>query len=470
MAAYTAVPPLPKHVAFTYYKRARKAVLQAIDKPSLQTVQAFYFINLFAQWNGQPSIGRPFFKSALDMLLLLQLDIDPDDSPWLYPLKLTDRQKEERRRVFWCCYWFLTLEQATTSDAVQIQLSTNRIRPPRPIEGVFKGFILQTCESQSLIAEIRRHHSKAPKSLVDILGSESIITLNSRLIQVHQQFPAEYLLIAENAENLSTLDYSRFLGQLSSILKTDVAYICTLNLNILASVCMLHRPKLYLSAVKHLDPEKLNDEARVLISSALSHSIDSAHRALCLLGFYLDVMEGSARERLPVDQRLYFSSQIVLTQLNVYPIFEVMIVFWFFVCRTRPCWRRYSAVGISNVPLLLERLVGLVSFVKRVFAAEKNTPGTMEPILKCMEAMVAEMSNLVAGQGATEFSSNNDVADLELGMKVMALGEQEEDSAVPIITQEPCAFLGLLGMEVAGGIRWKGRSEEAWRLFWKLNS
>ncbi|KAJ3080975.1 hypothetical protein HDU99_006911, partial [Rhizoclosmatium hyalinum] len=150
-------------------------------------------------------------------------------------------------------------------------------------------------------------------------------------------------------------------------------------------------------------------------------------------------MEGSAREQLPVDQRLYFSSQIVLTQLNVYPIFEVMIVFWFFVCRTRPCWRRYSAVGISNVPLLLERLAGLVSFVKRVFVAEKNTPGTMEPILKCMEAMVAEMSDLnnVAGQGATEFINNNEVADLELGMKVMALGEHEEDSAVPIITQEP---------------------------------
>ncbi|ORY44869.1 hypothetical protein BCR33DRAFT_784924 [Rhizoclosmatium globosum] len=461
MAAYTAIPPLAETVALSYYKRARKAVLQAIDKPTLQNVMAFYFINLFAQWNGQPAIGRPFFRAALDMLLLLQLDVDPDDSPWLFHLNLSDRQKEERRRVFWCCYWFLSVDQATTSDAVQIQLLTNRIQPPRPMEGIFKSFMLETCKTYSFIAEIRRHHLKIPTSIDEILDSESCMTLNSHLIELHQELPVDSLLIAEQAEVLTPTDYDRFIKQLTLIPKENITHVLTLNLNALAGICMVHRLKLYLSMLKSFNPQLLITKTASLVSSAITQSLDAAHRISCLLVFYLDIVEGSARDRLSPEQRIHFTPQLVVSQLNVYPLFEAMIIFWFILCRMDPVWQ---PLVVINAMAVKDRLIGIVAFVKRVFAVEKNTPGTMTPILTCMEAMMSEIENIYESPGRSSYK----VQELELGMRVMALdGEESRECGE---TQEPCAFLGLLGVEVAGGIRWKGKSEEAWRLFWKLNS
>ncbi|ORY39143.1 hypothetical protein BCR33DRAFT_720381 [Rhizoclosmatium globosum] len=61
------------------------------------------------------------------------------------------------------------------------------------------------------------------------------------------------------------------------------------------------------------------------------------------------------------------------------------------------------------------------------------------------------------------------VTTLELGLKVMSLGKDNNFTQDEAITTEPLAFMGLLGTQVSDGIRWKGRSEESWRLFWKLN-
>ncbi|KAI9343998.1 hypothetical protein BDR26DRAFT_225004 [Obelidium mucronatum] len=107
IAAHYSKSPLPESVSLSYYQRARKALFRAADHPSVKTAQAFYWIFCFAYWKGQPEIGRPFFKAALGMILGLKLNIDPDDSSWLLPLNLTASEKEERRRLFWGCYYIL---------------------------------------------------------------------------------------------------------------------------------------------------------------------------------------------------------------------------------------------------------------------------------------------------------------------------------------------------------------------------
>ncbi|ORY49406.1 hypothetical protein BCR33DRAFT_713741 [Rhizoclosmatium globosum] len=76
-----------------------------------------------------------------------------------------------------------------------------------------------------------------------------------------------------------------------------------------------------------------------------------------------------------------------------------------------------------------------------------------------MEAMVGEIERRVGG-GAGLVNTGG----LELAMNVASIGSNVEEAK-----KEPWAFMGLLGLEVAGGIRWKGRNEEGWRLFWIRN-
>ncbi|KAJ3068919.1 hypothetical protein HDU99_003072, partial [Rhizoclosmatium hyalinum] len=85
--------------ALWFFKRARKAVILAADKPSAATVKAFYWIYVYSQVMKKDQLGLPFLIMAVNLVPLLQLDVDPDELPHLFGS--SEIEKEERRRITW---------------------------------------------------------------------------------------------------------------------------------------------------------------------------------------------------------------------------------------------------------------------------------------------------------------------------------------------------------------------------------
>ncbi|KAJ3287904.1 hypothetical protein HDU79_005334 [Rhizoclosmatium sp. JEL0117] len=101
IATYYVGDAMTEETALWFFKRARKAVILAAERPSASTAKAYYWIYIYSKMMRKDALGLPFLKMSVEMLKHLKLDIDPDDSPWLHDLNLTEIEIEERRRLYW---------------------------------------------------------------------------------------------------------------------------------------------------------------------------------------------------------------------------------------------------------------------------------------------------------------------------------------------------------------------------------
>ncbi|KAJ3019872.1 UNVERIFIED_CONTAM: hypothetical protein HDU68_010468 [Siphonaria sp. JEL0065] len=458
IAAHYASPAVPESVALNYYKRARKAVFRVLDKPSVKVVHTFYWINSFATWKGQPAIGQPFLAAALDMIILLRLDIDPDDSPWLYHLNLTEAEKEDRRRAFWSCFYFLKVQQSLSSEALQIPIRSDQLKPPRPVTEPYPAYVSfdsfsPVCSMYNLLSEIRKHHSTIPSTLTEILSSEPLTKLTNNLIATHSKIPIEYMLITESPEVLTESDNSRFLAQFAFLPLYEFRFVLCMNLNAMASISLLHRPRMYLAGLTK--PSRLDVKTRNIISTSINQSLEAAHRIGCFLEFLIAVTANANGEK-----KEHYEWNILV----MHPLFEAMLVFWFIMCRMDPEWWPLIKLRTVSWEIRREKAGVLAQCVKTVSMAQM---GMMDPLSLCMEAMWKEMDE-VKRNGRRNALTGDEVDDIIIGMHVVSLGdatagEVENES----VTAEPWAFLGLLGLEVSGGFRWHASYEVGWRQFWK---
>ncbi|KAJ3056013.1 hypothetical protein HDU99_007466 [Rhizoclosmatium hyalinum] len=83
----------------------------------------------------------------------------------------------------------------------------------------------------------------------------------------------------------------------------------------------------------------------------------------------------------------------------------------------------------------------------------------MAPVVVYVEAMWSEI--------LAKWSEEAPV-DVEIVGGEMVLGNKAE-LMKEAGTKESWGFLGLLGMEVAGGLRWVGKGEDSWRQFWQVH-
>ncbi|ORY39085.1 hypothetical protein BCR33DRAFT_417701 [Rhizoclosmatium globosum] len=135
-SAFYAFPPKPETVQLSYYKRAKKAIDRiATRKPTFQSVQAYYAIYGFAYDKGQPLVALEFLQKAMSAMIELRMDFDPDNSPWLLPLNLTSRQKEERRRTFWVIYRQAVYEKAVSFTEMRILIDITAMKTASNIIG-----------------------------------------------------------------------------------------------------------------------------------------------------------------------------------------------------------------------------------------------------------------------------------------------------------------------------------------------
>ncbi|KAJ3067057.1 hypothetical protein HDU99_003638, partial [Rhizoclosmatium hyalinum] len=323
IAAHYARPPLPDETVLSYYRRARKAVMRVADKPSLRTCQALFYIYYFTMWKGQPVLGRPFLRLGMEMILSLQLDVDPDDSPWLDALQLSDAEKEERRRIVYSYFYAYKTEQSIAGDTYGIPISVDKlnqlseITEPYPAFTSF-SFFGSVCEVYRLICDIKKHHSTAPESIETIMTSDTSVELQRQLNNVYTSIESKYLLAMENPCHVSSSDCDCFIAQLTAIPPMEIPYITAMNLNIWASKSLLTRPKLYLSSLKSCCPCCLSPDAVNTIITAINTSLEAAHAISSILAFLLDVTEGPEKDRIPSTLKKYFIPQTMLA----YSLFE----------------------------------------------------------------------------------------------------------------------------------------------------
>ncbi|KAI9352603.1 hypothetical protein BDR26DRAFT_849535 [Obelidium mucronatum] len=460
--------PLPPETTFKYYTRARKAFVRAeSSKSTYKTVQALYNICQFIQTRGQPHLMKPFLQAAINLIVHLQLDIDPNDSPWLFHLNLSARQKEDRRRAFWAVYLLMVEYKATDTaeDGVSQTLTCHKINPPSAVHIPYPVFnehaqVLQVNQLFELLGAIRVRYSNPPPRITDIITPGLIEPMKTSLVSIHTALPANSILLIPSTETLTTNDMDSIATRLSQIPLENSFTTITITLLSQASLCVFHRPQLYLTCVPAFHPDKLDTEQREIIQNAVSTCFDSALRIINLYSFFAGIASSvttNDEETPPPPPPPHWFHQS--PQLSgFYALFESVLVLWFIICRMDLSWTSVTRVGQreeKDWTSLSRRMRWIIRYMKDSVDLFGMNDGAFTPLLVCMEGMMKEV------QYAGYFEN------LVVCMKVVDLGGGGSAMVAESETvKEPHAFLGLLGLEVAGGIRWHGSSEGRWRQFW----
>ncbi|KAI9333145.1 hypothetical protein BDR26DRAFT_993181 [Obelidium mucronatum] len=184
--------------SLVYYKRARKAAIRAVSEtPTHQTVQALVILYTYLGYIGQPALVEPLLKIAMHLIQALRLDIDPVDSPWLFHLNLTPRQKEDRRCAFWAAYSEILCEAATSPKLVDVPINSNKMKGRSTVydgsQLIFEEnpFVQSLCTLHTVIIAIKKAFVVAPKTSNELIASETVAELQSKMMQAQSQLPTE---------------------------------------------------------------------------------------------------------------------------------------------------------------------------------------------------------------------------------------------------------------------------------------
>ncbi|KAJ3245305.1 hypothetical protein HDU78_009550 [Chytriomyces hyalinus] len=504
-------PSIPDNVCISYYNRARKAVMRSIDKPSLKNLQTLYLIANFAIVNGQPTIGKPFFINALWMLIHLRMDVDPDASPWLAHLNLSELEKEERRRAFWLCFYTTKLVQSCSTPSSPARLSAAQMRPPKSDIGSLFSEILTTqhnCSILELIISIKRHYAYAPASLNDLILSEQALSLSAELLSLHSEIP-QFLLLAP--EPTPTADHilmqnKIFISQLLSVGPTDTTGIISLSMFFNASICLLHRPKLYLTHfLPNASATAVPPSFIPIIASALKQCLTAAYRMSDINRFLLHITQDAANidsassDNSSEHPQLLPKSFWEAHNYLAHPLFECAIVLWFIACKTSHTWfdvgfsleefewlklRRSLSDGrvricsknikaclrdiLKSYAILNSALGGRDAGNETADPLRDNSirPNMVTPMITCVQAMLkdVELAHFETASPENMKEASPDIESVLLGMKVMSLGEEDRGGSTEVV-EDPWCFMGLMGLDVMG-FRWRAPYEDSWRQFW----
>ncbi|KAI8620044.1 hypothetical protein BC830DRAFT_1101010 [Chytriomyces sp. MP71] len=505
VAAYNA--GLPKRMYLGYYNRAKWAVLGSITRPSVAMLQSLFLIAHFMMVHGQPSVGRDLIVTAVAMAITMDLGHDPDNL-----LDLTEPEKMEHRRIFWRLYFHIKYAKCV-GELRPYTLSLHDMKPPA--RGVRGGdpIIFHACAIWDLIYAIELQCEEPPASLENLLLSPDVLQLNSLLLMTHTNVPSYYILAPnlseiadQNAErNLDALamQYDAFIVQLMTTSPTDTSTMLALSLNLNASICLLLRPKLYITSFMAPDSPLLKPEFTILIEFAIEECCAAALRIAELNHFILHLMDNDTPT--PIDPALpnahVLSKAFWMQQIELsHAVFEAAIVLWIIGSRTHRIWfdRVLILPSLGTVTMHLQGILrffvqlsrrydqqtrageGDEAFAAAAAGKEDGKPNMATPFIHCITGMLHELSlvEMHGGPAAVRKDSPGDyqaraMDRIVLDMKSMAiLAEGEEEVEVARIESDPpVAYLGLLGLEVDDRFRWKSRidREDKWRSFWNEN-
>ncbi|KAJ3245877.1 hypothetical protein HDU78_008468 [Chytriomyces hyalinus] len=241
IAAFMQFPRLSSKKCASYFLRAKRAVL------------------LFALASGQSVVGEHFFIRAVQMLRDLRMDVDPDFSPWLAPLNLSEYDKEERCVIFWNIYHSLKLVQIAASQRSQLLLDSRNMKLLPSVAGHMpekhstfnQTVICHLSAMLDLIHLAKAHYQNAPLNALEIIIPSTWSALAQRLTTM-QQNTLRHLTVSVSDNNLAPI-----VSAISSTIPQHLAtstdttlFLPIISVSLLyhAAICILHRPQLYLAA------------------------------------------------------------------------------------------------------------------------------------------------------------------------------------------------------------------------------
>ncbi|KAI8610582.1 hypothetical protein BC830DRAFT_1145133 [Chytriomyces sp. MP71] len=471
---------LPDHVCVSYYNRARKAVMHCIDRPSVKNLQTLYLIANFAIVHGQPSIGKPFFVSAVMMLISLHMTVDPDFSPWLQHLNLLESEKEERRRIFWQCFYSLKMVQSATAATIPANITAEQMKPPSGDMDSDMLTIQPNCAILELIIDIKKIHAQIPQSVQEILISQQVLNLTSRLISIYNEIPRFLILIPDPSQPVQE-QYNLWTSQLMSVGPTDTTGIISLSILHNSSICLLSRPKLYLTHF-HPNPNTTGIAVSTFLA-ALQGSLIAACRISNITRFLLHItnpLADATSTTQPVLPKSFWEAHNYLA----HPLFECAVVLWFMACRAGADWIALLAdvdaelpvgrgregrvrLDVTRVYACLDDVLHALCVLDALLGGREQKSNMVTPMVRCVRAMIVEVEEVMEANSSPPLGrkegSPESVDSVVVGMKVLAIGATE--TTVDGLEEDPWCFLGLLGLEV-GGLRWRAPYEEGWRNLW----
>ncbi|KAJ3231992.1 Tetratricopeptide repeat protein 14 [Chytriomyces hyalinus] len=494
VAAHQRLPKVSSRVSLAYFNRAKQAVKRRSDV-SIKMIQALFCLSSFATSNGQPDLSKPYFVKSIPMLFQLRLHVDPDDSPWLAHLNLSEEDKNERRMTFWTLFQCVQVVQMTTINrgefyampghsvkfAKQVALDAV-IKAPVTLPEVATVCYLNLITNVMVDTAIL--HSKTPASAMELLVGSAAVLLDRRLAIAKEHIP-DRLLVSEPSILFQMAESNPF---------TPVIHIAITTIMYNSALCILHRPRLYLTAYLSLTSPLLLDPDNLMILLTLLEVCLSAAEKIATINSWILHRSKSGKDN---DGGMFSKKLWQKHSLLSFGLFEAAVVSWFVTCKTNPFWWRnqegdvsmtdeYAAASSSLHVLRMthsdrQRLRSSVMDILRTYedlegslSSEENAAQSniATPFITCISAMLREMEQVELNiQAGLPFNSEakvkrDDVEDLVLGVTVMSFGEEE---SVEPYKGTPWAFLGLLGADVMGYIKWAAY-EEGWREFWRTLS
>ncbi|KAJ3400700.1 hypothetical protein HDU80_006696 [Chytriomyces hyalinus] len=426
-----------------YYRRARKAVQQNLDKPSLRMVQALISLTSMADDNGESDFADMVFEAAVRMMLKLRMDVDPDV---LDPSSnLSESQKDEQRIVYCFCAYLLKNKRAVGKmPHFRVQMPLNQIKMP--------------------------HHMYAVPLLSEL--SPKLLQLHVQIASVFCRFKADEILMPSDGKRPLAHIFKDFSERVSrKLLMIDKNNLVFASHEYFTAICLLHRPRMYLLA--HLPPNSpiFQMYAQELETSLLEATNAAQHAAL------ISTFQWLATKGLPPNEA-WIQTVGSFEVPQVFPAWswdwadgmrflEVATTLWFALCRVPAVWLnriqfdRVAAQQGLGVILECCKTIdeGLRTGVDYMSGKESEVrwrPTLITPVVQCITQMVLEVAG-VAGAS---------VNSVEVAMSVMSISDEDGDLETIRTGDTPLALMGLLGVEIMGGVRWRAPYEESWRRYW----
>ncbi|KAJ3227047.1 hypothetical protein HDU78_010112 [Chytriomyces hyalinus] len=449
-----------------YYRRARKAVQQNLDKPSLRMVQALIYLMLLADDNGEADFADMVFEAAVRMILKLRMDVDPDI---LDPSSnLSESQKDEQRIIYGYCAYMLKSKRAVGKmPHFRVEMSLSQIKMPYHMAAL--PILSELC---TFFTGCREVHTAIPDSVDSLIRSPKLLQLHVQIASVFCRFkPDEILMPSDGKRPLAHIfkDFSERVSR--KLLMIDKNNLVFASHEYFTAICLLHRPRMYLLA--HLPPNSpiLQLYAQELETSLLEATNAAQHAAL------ISTFQWLATKGLPPNEAwIQTVGSFEVPQVfsswswdwsDGMRFMEVATTLWFALCRVPAVWlnriqfdRVAAQQGLGVIleccKTIDEGLRTGVNFMSGKESEVRWRPTLMTPVVQCITQMVLEVAG-VAGAS---------VNSIEVAMSVLSISDQDGDLETIRTGDTPLALMGLLGVEIKGGVRWRAPYEESWRRYW----
>ncbi|KAJ3389754.1 hypothetical protein HDU84_008349 [Entophlyctis sp. JEL0112] len=499
-------PKLPEHVRYSYYARAQSALVKNFHILDFRMYQSLMIFTAFSAASGNPDAGRSFFFQGIVLLLRLRLDIDPDDSPWLFGLNLSDREKNKRRTGFWVAYHFWKISQIVVGSPLRVQLKNDKVKFSRrfyadsPFYDEYPerseiATICYLCAILDVLESAATLYRIPPAAVTDLTESVQLNSVKAQLQSLKSQIPTYMFLLDRSCDR--TNDLFAFVSDIR-MTEMKVADVLTTSLLLHSAICIANRGLLFLTGflpATNSDSVSNGHEAKILL--ALDESVTSARTILFLVSWLWNRSESCIDGDFGRFRRRFWKMYAFYSMT----ILEAAIVAWFATCRTHPSWwqwensesfaesvlggrlrmsiqdRRIVRAHLSDALRTLKGLQEDLSPKTGSGGCESSgkpsfTPSSANMVTPMIEAVDLMMQDMARAEALAEEGGVSVVSDAEkgpmrtIGMRVTGLSADDYEHTQPH-EGYPWSFLGLLGMRIgAERVDWRSERENEWRAFW----